>query len=586
MNALFVFDTQPTRNDTIRIAQGAWDGVDLFPLTSDAVCINEIIRYLEAHNIDVNLLNSADIIDGFVNKMRGQVDEWSYRIGNIQILRKSLREWLITPGGEMSTWWFNILSEKNPLKTDLFLNIAQIGAVIQVLDNQKYTHCWSAISNRKSRKCVRRISLAQNTQFVRMKTIKTNRQTTEEKIENIFEKLGLLGDVLYALAMLLRYAYRGLVIRKTIGSFNARRVNRDGFLFISYFPAIDEDRLREGYLVNHYAHPLQLKMDELGLDINWLMIYAKLNDKSFTESARIGKKIAEIGESIFFVEEFFTTNGILRSLYAYLIQVLTYFLLRMRITQKVLSASTGISETGNLILPEFRKSIVGRVGMQGIVFLEIFKSALRVIRDQRLCVYFMEMQPWEKALNAAKRKTSCAMKTVGYHHTAISRNYFHLHLSKYDNVQDNISDLPLPDIFGCNGSMILQEMEKTTTRRTIPLEAIRYLHVNNVKPVSLRADRPLLLIIGSVDKKESKNILSLLHHTFPTAKDFDIVFKSHPNTPLDGIFLQLGIDFKKIGYHKFSGNLPDILWKSWAILVATSTVSIEALASGCEIIVP
>ncbi len=81
-------------------------------------------------------------------------------------------------------------------------------------------------------------------------------------------------------------------------------------------------------------------------------------------------------------------------------------------------------------------------------------------------------------------------------------------------------------------------------------------------------------------------MLSLLSAAFPRSDGLQIWLKGHPSLPMEEVLDALGIDPVQAGYEIKYSSIGDHLAAAWAVLVPTSTVAVEALAFGCEVIVP
>ena len=135
---------------------------------------------------------------------------------------------------------------------------------------------------------------------------------------------------------------------------------------------------------------------------------------------------------------------------------------------------------------------------------------------------------------------------------------------------------------------MLDLLAKSGYQNLTMVEAIRYVYLDEVFSTlpQPRSSNPLLLVAGSVDKIESTNLITLVNAAFPKAETFDICFKGHPSLPFEKLFEEVGIDISERGYMISHNNISECLDSAWAVLVPSSTVSIEALAFGCEVIVP
>jgi len=121
---------------------------------------------------------------------------------------------------------------------------------------------------------------------------------------------------------------------------------------------------------------------------------------------------------------------------------------------------------------------VGKTALEGIACFELYKKVFEILPYSSHCVYNLEMQPWEKALNAARKLKAPKMKTIGFQHAGLSKNYFFYfhHSSEIREVGEKTA-LPLPDIVACNGDIPLNFMKNSGYPNVEKVESIRYLYL-------------------------------------------------------------------------------------------------------------
>ncbi len=232
--------------------------------------------------------------------------------------------------------------------------------------------------------------------------------------------------------------------------------------------------------------------------------------------------------------------------------------------------------------------------MEGIIFFELYKKIFDYFSSASHCIYLAEMHAWENALNVAKRLRSQKVKTIGFLHTAISKNFFH-YFHDYKEMKDDRKEirLPLPDILACNGDIPFELMAKQRYPNLKKVEAIRYLYLNkhfssikSASDVEINNNSPVLLVAGSIDHVETASLISLLNAAFPEEQRFKIWLKGHPALPIEGILKSLNIDSRKCGYEIKNNPIDTLLKDATIVMAGATTVGIEALAFGCKVILP
>lgn len=595
---LLVFDRYiDTRNFSKNIGFQEISKIELFSLTSRWDIVNKIenICYLiNDYKIDTNLLDSATLINDEVDKLREKVSRWSADLGDYKVCGKAIKEWFLTPKKDVSTWWFSLLSEKNTLKTDVYFRIAQVQAVEELLKSKDYDVCYISINESKLARVIKKICKKHSIQVKLLNSIVTEPHISKELIKKCLSKIGFWGDLTYSLVRLIGFIVRGFKAKKIMGSLKNRKNKKDSVLFVTYFPAVDKEAAKKGVFRNKYAIPLQDKLSEMNRPISWLFMYVSLDGWSYGDTLKLGRKFADNGETVFFLQEFLSIRVILNSVFIWIVQLLKYFLLTSRLNREFLTKSLSIKESSILLFPLWRQSFVGEMGIQGIVYFELYKKVFKYFNKTSHLIYYAEMQAWEKALNAAKKLISKNTKTIGFQHTVISRNYFH-YFHSYQEMKEGEEGVgvPLPDILACSGDIPYKLMAKQKYTNLRKVEAIRYLYLKNyfsntksINDAKTDNNSPVLLVAGSIDHVETTSLISLLNAAFPEEQHFKIWLKGHPALPIEGILKSLNIDSRKCGY-EIKNNPIDTLLKDATIVMAGATaVGVEALAFGCRVILP
>jgi len=523
--------------------------------------------------------------------MRDEFIEWSARIGSSIIgKKKRLIDAFKLPGNHVSTWWFSLLSEKNPFKTDCFYQIAVVGTLKKVIKAQPFKVCAVCINDDDLVYALKKMGEHEG---VSMRIFKNNNGINERSFNwrywrELFKKMGFAGVLILGFAAWLEIIARAVLARCIIGDRSKRLPMDSSLMFVSYFPALDKEHQERGKFRNRYIGSLQDKLVTMDKVITWVMICAPIDGYSYRDALRFAKQFDIKGENIFILEEFLTVKDALTILLMWLRQsVVSLFLLNF--AEK--AANYGlIGDEFRLI---FRKlwnySFCGEIGTEGIAYYLLFRKVFKEIGKVQQCVYLCEMHAWEKALNAAKENSGSKCETIGFQYATVSRNYFNYFYHHTETLRsDDPLKLPIPDVLACNGKInqILFEEAKYPVVKGV--EAVRQMYLRDIisNPVCARSSKPILLVAGSIDPKESMALVSLIHSAFPQTEGIDIWFKGHPIMPFSKLFEEKGIDWERTGYILTDENIINCLQKAWAVLVPTSTVAIEALAFGCEVIIP
>lgn len=565
--------------------------VVIFSLISDPAILDAIIAKIHSCGVfSVTIHNSAQTISDQVKELRKEICQWSADIGNWKVSSKAVKDWFLLPGCGVSTWWFSLLSEKNTLKTDAYFRIAQTHAIEQFLSRNNYDLCLLSISNRTLHHAV--VSAA-NKNHIPAKVISARPLLVPHRykflILDYLELLGWFGVFLRGIFAWFHIILRCWIAQKGLSGLTERKRSSNTLLFVSYFPAIDKEAAKDGIFRNKFALSLQDKLEEKKIPITWLLMPVPLDGYNFKDAVSLARKFATHGERLFILEEFLTIKDAMKGLFLWFRQLALSLFLFHRLKKTGLAVEP-VGYTCHFIVKSlWNQSFCGPVAIVAILHALIFREVFKKIPGIVDCLHYCEMQAWEKALNAAKKDINPQIRTIGYQHASVSRNDLSYFYDKTETVSwGKPSDLPLPDILACNGKYLYDLLSESGYPNLIETEAVRYLYLHkmlSLEPMP-RKGRPLLLVAGPYNRNEAKALTALVCAAFPRADRFDIWFKGHPSMPFEEIFQDLGLDYLHAGFIIQHDNISEYLSKAWAVIVPTSTVAMEALGAGCEVIIP
>lgn len=565
--------------------------IELFPLTSNWRLIYDLenaTRSLFDAGVDINLIESSEVINKEVDIIREKVSKWSADLGNYNIAGKSIKEWFLLPKGEVSTWWFSIISEKNTSKTDVFFRLAQLQAIDKIFASNSYDPCFVSVSEKKLRLSIKKICKRNSADVLYITSLK-RRMTLNGKLKSYFNREKAICFGLKALIHFVIRILRATRAKLVMGSIKNRVKKHDNsVLFVSYFPAVDKKSAKKGILKNKYAIPLQKKLSEMGKKIIWIWMYEFLDEHSYSDALTLAKNFKKKAEVNFFLDEFMSFKIILRVLSLWIRQFRTFLKLIKLMPTQVLYKNFSIPEGAIFIKNLMARSFIGWTGLAGILFFELYKKVFSCLPHPSHCIYYLEMQAWEKALNAAKQLKTPQIKSIGFQHGAIYRNDFYYLIHPSEVIQKGKSTfLPFPDILACNGDIPLHLMSYCRYPDITKVEAVRHLYLtdylNNFNP---QDKQDIVLIAGSTDIKGTKAIISLFYETFPKPKRFKVWLKGHPTLPVDIILKDLRINIRSCGYMIKLESMDKLIKPVKILITGSSTVAIEGVAGGCKVIAP
>lgn len=591
MNILIVFDDLFDIKQLNKSIKDHPASINLFPLTSNFLTIERIKTELQSFpRVKITELKSAKCINDEVNILQQRIHKWSCSLGNQKIGKKKLKEWLLLPDASGSAWWFGLISEKNSVQDDAFFKIAQINAVKNQIENNNYDVCLFAVSDRKLKKIYMKIArlLKKNTHAI---PIESNRVKKSIKIKllDLINGMGVLGALFSAGIHWLIWLRDSREARRRLPSLKKRLEEPNTFLFVTYFPNIDAESAEQGIFRNKYALPLQKKLNELTIPITWMLMPVYYNGHNFKSAMHLAKKFLDNGEKLFVLQEFFTIKIFLKSLAWWMRQtVLSYFLFRLMDKKLLVSDLTHLTSLP-IIKYLWWHSFIGTSGVRGIIFYLTYQEIFKSLPKTRNCLYYCEMQAWEKALITAKNYINPKIKTLAFQHTVVMRNYFNYFYDKSETHRSNkIFDLPLPDILIANGKVTYSLLAESNYPNLYEAEAVRQLYLNGIASHALTKtnNQAVLLVVGSYDKNETKSLISMVFTAFGKSTKFFTLFKGSPVNPMEPIFKELGIDITQTNYKILHEDISELLKLTTVALVANTTVAIEAAVCGCAVVVP
>ncbi|MHC9543669.1 MAG: glycosyltransferase [Vulcanimicrobiota bacterium] len=558
--------------------------IDLFSITGDFSIPEKILTRLKELDIEsVNSIDSALEIHQQVLELREGIFKWSARVGNHIIDNKTVKEWFILPGSNVSTWWFGLVSEKNTAKTDVFLRIAQLRAIRNSIISKEYQLVYISIRNSIISQAIRRICRKLGKQ---VKIIPSSKPPFVVKGFLKDMKIDLFRESIIALSVLLKTIYYNFLAKTALKSTKRLEPQEDSLLFVTYFPYIEKAAAKDGIFRNKYTQSLQDKCRELNLPILWILMYVPIDNYSYKDALNFAKDFLKNGERIFFLEEFLNPKDVMAILYLWFRQLIISNYLYKRIKATLLSNPL-IEGAEDIIKSLWYRSFCGSTSMEGILFYFMYRRLFHTIKKIDYCLYYSEMHAWEKALIAAKNKENKNIKTIGFQHASVPKNFFSYYYDKSDLIiTGKAIDLPMPDLLAVNGSITYSFFQESGYKNLTIVEAIRSLYLNDILSREQLIEKESFLIAGSIDYVETKALVTLVKGAFPTAEKIRICFKGHPSLPFERVFRELQIDTSSSNYIIIKSDIFDALKNSAIVLVPSSTVAIEALAMGCEVIVP
>ncbi|MFA6355632.1 MAG: hypothetical protein WCY23_00835 [Candidatus Omnitrophota bacterium] len=563
-----------------RALDGPYDKIYMFSLTADWDTISRVSGNLKEAGLESETLDSSRIINDEAPVLRDKFIEWAAAIGNHRISSGTVRSRLLLPGGRVSAWWFSLLADKDPVKNPLFLRIIQASCIIR---EARVRNCGViiALEDRVMRNILGQVLSDNKIDSV---VLPDKKHALKDARDRLVRRMPVK-----AVSALGRSAARGLYLKMKLPPAGWRRAALDGdILFFTYFPSIAAADKGKAEFRNKFASPLQDICWERGKKIAWVLLYADIDGYSFGEAVKMAGKFIANGERMFFDQEFLGLRALFKSVYDYARIRMRWRAVRRELGYGEINAIAGNTFCGRFIIDVLDNSIYGDNCLSGIMQYHIFRNLFRRSRGFSRGVYICEMMAWEAALIAAKRAEGAVYPLTGYQEFAFSRYYFQMFHSKEELKYKNTPDgIPMPDRIGCCGGVphaALSECYDNVEN----LENLRFQYLDTAlrKTDNSRRGRGdgkfILLVCTNIDLNESRAIAGLIKAAYPgDTGDIEVWFKGHPGLKVQKIFDSLNMG----GYTIKEGPVQDFLPLSDAVLVGASSVALEALAYGRDILV-
>lgn len=589
---IIIFDKKFTKSIFLQKLSQANPEVDVFSLTPEWQFIDESILCHKEYQFSV--LNSSKLIDEQVVLIQKNVAAWSADLADYHIDKKPIKSWFKLDESEGSSWWYSLISEKNPFKTDVFLRLAQLQAIEKLFRENSYVSCLISIENPDCKDVI--VKLCQKYE-IRLELLDQDQNFVVKFKKNILHRLKkstLVMEIATGIVWFLVFCLRSLYTKLKLGRISKRNFDASR-CFISYFPAVDMDSLSKGIFKNKYAMPLQEKFNELNLDVCWIFMFVYIDGWSFKDAVKITHRVIKSGNKAVMLHEFMSFRLIFRIFTLWLRQILTFRIMLKKMDRAAIVQGLTTEENATILIKLFQQSFCGKIGIEGIVFHELFKTIIKTFPNIKKYLYYAEMQAWEKALNTAKHDANNGIQTIGFQHASFSNNYFNYFYEPREMVRGNGSlYLPCPDILASSGKLPNELLLKSGYPNIRIVESVRQLYLDSLLNTKKEHEPPqkefVILVAGTIFQEETRAMVALVAQTFEKqSKNVSIWLKGHPSMPIRSVMENMNLSPEKTGFKIWDEEnvgLSTLFEKSSIVVTGTSTACIEALAFGCDVIIP
>ena len=307
------------------------------------------------------------------------------------------------------------------MQDNAFFKIAQCNAIYRYMQEMSTLNlCCFSVNDKLTRRTLLNMAKSLGARLHIAKKMSLHRKNFKTKLLELINQNALLGGAL----QLAIWFKDSVFARFKLRHLGKRFQGKHDFMFVSYFPNIDETAAKEGAFINKYCEALQKELEENQKEITWLLMPVFYNGHRFNSSVNLAKTFIEKGEKLFLLQEFFTLRLFFKSIGWWLRQALLSEILLLLLPKQSLTHNLTHKEMLPFLHYMWRHSFMGISGIRGIIFYLTYSEVFKRLPNVKNCLYYCEMQAWEKALNLAKSHLSPDTFTYAFQHTVVMRNYF------------------------------------------------------------------------------------------------------------------------------------------------------------------
>ncbi len=494
---------------------------------------------------------------------------------------RSLKRYFKYPFRDFSIWWFSLIAEKNTLKTDSFHNLVKLLTFKDLCKEYGCQEILMDISDSKMAEAIKDNAGAMDVSCVDLNYPKEPP-----------EFLKILSTIMPALGYLLIFMIRSVFAKCRMPAFGNRRefLGKCKFLLVTYFPYFDEEKLKEKEFINRYYEPLQKALEKRNNgSFAWLAMTLANGKYSWNKNLAFGRRINANKSNFTFIEE---CAGFIDYMLVFLLYgcfSIKYFFFLPKLSRSFIYPESNLN-IWRLFAKDWHDSFCGQILMEGLLYRRIFKNVFKYLDNEAKVIYLAEMHCWEKALNIASMENR-RIKTIGIQHTIVpllALMYFNDRSELKEG--DYIDTMPRPDILACAGNIPAKIFIDSgwEENRVFSWVALRFQDFKRYfRHMSSWEDRKKKIVIAlSIVPEVSREILTYVHQAFEPIAGVDVIIRSHPNLRVERLIRELGLEFKNPPFSISDLPLETLLRDAMAVIVADSSVSLEAIACGCPVIIP
>jgi surface carbohydrate biosynthesis protein (TIGR04326 family) len=505
-----------------------------------------------------------------------------YDLGETKVFSSSnnLKEYFKYPSEQFSLWWFSLLNDKSPYKTNSFTLFVKIITLLRLKNELQCQQLWG----KNEGSVMQVLKTIQDPSFAFLSPQSQLKKRIEDAVLFIREMLRTMKFFFIFLKQILDV--------KFLFNHSSKKALQTDVTILTAFPFLNYEQLKAGKYFNSLFGSLQNSIEQHGKKILWLGMYHSSEGHDWTKALKLASQVKK-HDQLILLEEWMNVGIFLRILWRYF-QVVTKYLLKKNHFSSCFmfkEPETGVQfNVWSVFKQDFLSSFLGKDLLSSIANYELFKECMKHLPKNNIILYFAEMHGWEKAVNLAvgKRKD---LKCIGIQHTIVPilyLSYFN-HPLDFEN-NDFLRSTPRPNYLGCVGKTTKNMLNenKYPQKELFVLGGFRFndFILSAKNEIKLSAEKAVVVAL-SYDKEENEEILWLLSKAFDGKDvDYKILIKSHPCCPAEELVKNNRLYFNP-KYFAFTGSsLNEIVPRSQAMIVKASSAAFWALRYKIPVVVP
>lgn len=252
----------------------------------------------------------------------------------------------------------------------------------------------------------------------------------------------------------------------------------------------------------------------------------------------------------------------------------------------------------HLVLREFQHELWHQGLAQSLILAYASARAVQQEKNISSAIFAFEFQPIEKAFVAGIKKTNPQTKLIGLQTSLLGKSHIgYCFLPQYIHPSNQLMPpyAPMPDYVAAYGETTYQMLKKKTENESVQLTGpIRYPYLRIDSPIDrqkaeekiknrLNLNRETVLALLALPSLKEEALM-ILDWAFAISKKYPTLYflvRFHYWAILTNELKNASQLYSFTNYRVVEGDLHELLLASQFMITGTSSVGIEAMASGC-----